>query len=237
MGFIQHDTSNIILDAVLTDTGRQFLSRNDGSFSIVKFALGDDEVDYTIIKKFGRTVGKEKIEKNTPVFEAQTNGSLALKNRLVSVSNPNLIRLPTLSLTGEGLDSTGTVVSMGNSTLKSRALTISQAISNEDSIDVELRDQIFIVELDNRFLQVASQTPDNIDNNQRSSFLLQRDSSETSLGGSKLSFTTSVKTISDSMFSIFGTTSNKQLIRTYVKVSGLQSGAVKEFEVQITKGS
>lgn len=237
MGFIQHDTSNIILDAVLTDTGRQFLSRNDGSFSIVKFALGDDEVDYTIIKKFGRTVGKEKIEKNTPVFEAQTNGSLALKNRLVSVSNPNLIRLPSLSLTGEGLDSTGTVVSMGNSTLKSRSLTISQTISNEDSIDVELRDQIFIVELDNRFLQVASQTPDNIDSNQRSSFLIQRDSSETSLGGSKLTFTASVKTISDSMFSIFGTTSNKQLIRTYVKVAGLQSGAVKEFEVQITKGS
>lgn len=237
MGFLQHDTNNIILDAVLTDTGRQFLARNDGSFSIVKFALGDDEVDYTIIRKFGRTVGKEKIEKNTPVFEAQTNPSLALKNRLVSVSNPNLIRLPTLSLTGEGLDSTGTVVSMGNTTLKTRSLTISQAISNEDTIDVELRDQIFIVELDNKVLQITSQTPDNVDGSQRASFLLQRDASETSLGGSKLSFTLSVKTITDAMFTIYGTTSNKLLIRTYVKVTGLQSGAVKEFEVQITKGS
>lgn len=237
MGFIQHDTNNIILDAVLTDTGRQFLARNDGSFSIVKFAMGDDEVDYTIIRKFGRTIGKEKIEKNTPVFEAQTNTSLALKNRLVSVSNPNLIRLPTLSLTGEGLDSTGTVVSMGNTTLKTRSVTVAQTISNEDTIDVELRDQIFIVELDNRFLQISSQTPDNVDGNQRASFLLQRDSTETSLGGSKLTFTLSVKTITDAMFTIFGTTSNKLLIRTYIKVSGLQSGAVKEFEVQITKGS
>jgi hypothetical protein len=237
MGFLQHDTNNIILDAVLTDTGRQFLARNDGSFSIVKFAMGDDEVDYTIIRKFGRTIGKEKIEKNTPVFEAQTNTSLALKNRLVSVSNPNLIRLPTLALTGEGLDSTGTVVSMGNMTLKTRSLSISQTISNEDTIDVELRDQIFIVELDNRFLQITSQSPDNIDGNQRASFLLQRDATETSLGGSKLTFTLSVKTITDAMFTIFGTTSNKLLVRTYVKVSGLQSGAVKEFEVQITKGS
>lgn len=237
MGFLQHDTNNIILDAVLTDTGRQFLAKNDGSFSIVKFALGDDEVDYTIIRKFGRTVGKEKIEKNTPVFEAQTSSGLALKNRLVSVSNPNLIRLPTLSLSGEGLDTTGTVVSMGNTTLKTRSLTISQVISNEDTIDVELRDQIFVVELDNKFLQITSQTPDNVNGSQRASFLLQRDSTETSLGGSKLTFTLSVKTITDAMFTVYGTTSNKTLIRTYVKISGLQSGAVKEFEIQITKGS
>ena len=71
MGYLDHSTNNIIVDAVLTDIGREFLARNDGSFSIVKFALGDDEVDYTMIQKFGRTVGKEKIEKNTPVFEAQ----------------------------------------------------------------------------------------------------------------------------------------------------------------------
>ena len=87
MGFLDHSTNNIILDAVLTDVGRQFLSRNDGSFSIVKFALGDDEIDYSIIKKFGRTVGKEKIEKNTPVLEALTQGNLGLKYRLVPVTN------------------------------------------------------------------------------------------------------------------------------------------------------
>jgi hypothetical protein len=63
MGFLDHSTNNIILDAVLTDTGRKFLSRNDGSFSITKFALGDDEVDYGVIKKYGRTVGKERLRK------------------------------------------------------------------------------------------------------------------------------------------------------------------------------
>ena len=35
MGFLQNDTNNIIVDAVLTDLGREFLARNDGSFSIV----------------------------------------------------------------------------------------------------------------------------------------------------------------------------------------------------------
>ena len=51
MGFLDHSTNNIIVDAVLTDLGRKRLSQNDGSFSIVKFALGDDEIDYSIIKK------------------------------------------------------------------------------------------------------------------------------------------------------------------------------------------
>ena len=50
MGFLDQSTNNIILDAVLTDKGREFLSRNDGSFNIAKFAFGDDEVDYTIIE-------------------------------------------------------------------------------------------------------------------------------------------------------------------------------------------
>ena len=63
MGYLDGSTNNIILDAVLTDVGRQFLARNDGSFSIHKFALGDDEVNYDVISKYGRTVGKEKIEK------------------------------------------------------------------------------------------------------------------------------------------------------------------------------
>ena len=79
MGFLDHSTNNIILDAVLTDKGRELLSRNDGSFQIVKYALSDDEVDYTVIEKFGRTVGKEKIEKNTPVLEAVTTSNLAQK--------------------------------------------------------------------------------------------------------------------------------------------------------------
>lgn len=153
MGFLDHSTNNIIVDAVLTDTGRAFLARNDGSFSIVKFALGDDEVDYTIIEKFGRTVGKEKIEKNTPIFEAQTSGNLALKYKLVSVSNPNLVRLPSMSLAGDGLDSSGTTLSMTRTgSGSSVTLTITQEIQNESSIDVELRDQAFIVKVPSRFL-------------------------------------------------------------------------------------
>ena len=75
MGFLDNSTNNIIVDAVLTDLGRELLAQNDGSFSIVKFAFGDDEVDYGIIKKFGRTVGKEgkkeEVEESTPAEEEE----------------------------------------------------------------------------------------------------------------------------------------------------------------------
>lgn len=232
MGFLDNSTNNIILDAVLTDTGRQFLARNDGSFSIVKFALGDDEVDYTIIKKFGRTVGKEKIEKNTPVFEALTNQNFGQKFKLVSVSNPNLIRFPTLSLIG-GSD----IIEMGRNNNRQERVVVEQTILNESTIDIELRDQAFEIELSNLFLQVAGNSPDNIDGSQRAKYLLPRDSAQTSQGGSRLTFTIELKSISDAQFTVFGTFQNKSQIRTFVKVTGLQSGAVREFEVRIDKNT
>lgn len=237
MGYQQQDTNNIIMDAALTDVGRKLLAKNDGSFSIVKFAVGDDEVDYRIIQQFGRTVGKEKIEKNTPVFEALTNGAYAQKHRCISLSNPNLIRLPKLSLAGGlGVDSTNNVVAIGTTTNKTRQLTVQQAIGGgETSIDVELRDQSFIIELDNRFIQILSRAPDNVDVQQRATYILSRDTSETSIGGSQVTFTVGVKAITESQYQIYGAKFNKSLISTFVKISGVQSGAVKEFEIQISK--
>lgn len=234
MGFLQGDTNNIILDAVLTDTGRQFIARNDGSFSVVKFAVADDEVDYGIIQKYGRTVGKEKIEKNTPIFEALTNGSLAQKYSCISISNGNLIRLPILTFSGEGVDATNKTLSIGNTTVKRRTLTIYQDITDESSIDVELRDQAFIVEVSNQFLQVVGAAPDNIDAQQRATYILTRDSGETAVGGSRVTFTLATKAISDSQFQIYGATYNKNQINTFVRISGVQSGSVLEFTVQIT---
>ena len=49
MAFLDN-SGDIILDAVLTDTGRARLAKGDGSFRIAKFALGDDEVDYSLYR-------------------------------------------------------------------------------------------------------------------------------------------------------------------------------------------
>lgn len=237
MGILDNSTNNIILDAVLTNKGRELIARGSRAFSVTKFAVSDDEIDYSIIRKYGRTVGSEKIEKNTAVFEALTNQAVAQKYRCISVSNPNLIRLPSLELTGEGVDSETSIVSIGSSTVRSRNLSFFQTILNESSIDIELRDQSFIVELDSKFLQVVGRAPDDIDSQSRAKYIIPRDAGETSLGGSRVSFVLATKSIGESMFSIFGEQFNKNLISTFVRVSGIQSGAVKEFEVQIDKVS
>lgn len=89
MGFLDHSTNNIIVDAVLTDVGREKLAAATTAENFVAaYAFADDEVDYTIIKKYGTIVGKEKIEKNTPIFEASTNAELGVKYYLSTSDNP-----------------------------------------------------------------------------------------------------------------------------------------------------
>ena len=48
MAFLDN-SGDIILDAVLTDTGRMRLAKGDGSFRIAKFAPFDDEIDYSTL--------------------------------------------------------------------------------------------------------------------------------------------------------------------------------------------
>jgi hypothetical protein len=234
MGYLDNSTNNLILDAVLTDVGRQFLARNDGSFSIHKFALGDDEVNYGIVAKYGRTVGAEKIEKNTPIFEALTNQAIAQKYRLISVSNPNLLRLPAMSLTGDAnVDGLNNVITLGRQTQQTSNVTVQQTIQNETTIDVELRDQTFIVDVPNLFVQILKNTPENIDGNQRATYILNRSPAENAFGGSSVQFTLSVKSLSTALFTVYGTTADKTIINAFMKVTGVQSGAVQDIGIVI----
>jgi hypothetical protein len=234
MGFLDHSTNNIIIDAVLTDTGRRFLAKNDGSFSIVKFALGDDEVDYSTISKYGRTVGKERIEKNTPVFEAQTIGDKALKNRLISVSNPNLLRLPTLEVeSGTTAGSTSIAMTTTGGTTGQKTVTLQQALANEQSIDAELRDQAFLVRINNQFLGLQGLTPSNIDNDGIATYIVVRDATSGPKSGSMLKLRFQTKSITQSQFDIYGSVSNKDQITTVATAAGIQSGALLSLSITI----
>jgi len=241
MGFLDHSTNNIILDAVLTDTGRQFLSKNDGSFSLFKFALGDDEINYGIITKYGSSVGREKVEKNTPIFEALTNQAHSQKYKLVSVSNPNLIRLPNFSFSGDSSVSGNNVTlynTGGTRGLKTASsIVLEQAVLNETSIDVELRDQVFLVDVPNLFLRINDGriTPNNVDNQQRAYYTLTRTSTSNTSGGSILSFTIGVKSLTQTLYDVYGFGTSKNVIKTYVRVTGMQSGAVKDISVDINQ--
>ena len=237
MGFLDHSTNNIIIDAVLTDTGRRMLARNDGSFSIVKFAFGDDEVDYTIIQKFGRTVGKEKIEKNTPVFEAQTTGDQALKYKCVSLSNPALTIMPTLSLT-----STSSAVRLTSATGGGRTtLTFEQQTQSGTTIDTELVDQAFTVKCDSRFLQLpAVRGTPTVDSNHQASYVVIRSGLNNS-NGATLSLIISKKNITSTQYGIYSTTATTTAgtreIKTVLTVTGMQSGVQQQIPVTITEST
>ena len=95
MAFLDN-SGDIILDAVLTDTGRMRLAKGDGSFNIVKFALGDDEINYELYDK-NHASGSAYYDieiLQSPVLEAFTNNTSTLKSKLLSISRTNLLYLP-----------------------------------------------------------------------------------------------------------------------------------------------
>tara|TARA_R110000824_G_scaffold399263_1_gene604527 strand:+ start:56612 stop:57550 length:939 start_codon:yes stop_codon:yes gene_type:complete len=99
MGFLDN-SGDIILDAVLTDTGRMRLARGDGSFKIVKFAFGDDEINYNLYDK-SHASGSAYYDieiLQTPILEAFTNNASSMKSKLISLSRTNLLYLPVMKL-------------------------------------------------------------------------------------------------------------------------------------------
>ena len=99
MGFLDN-SGDIILDAVLTDTGRARLAKGDGTFRIAKFALGDDEIDYALYDN-SNSSGSAYFDLEilqTPVLEAFTNNTANLNSKLISIARTNLLYLPTMAV-------------------------------------------------------------------------------------------------------------------------------------------
>tara|TARA_R110002012_G_scaffold298915_1_gene497617 strand:- start:1698 stop:2366 length:669 start_codon:yes stop_codon:yes gene_type:complete len=99
MGYL--DNSSITVDAILTKRGRELLSRNDGSFRITQFALGDDEIDYTLFNENhpnGTQYAAEAIE-NMPLIEAIPDGTNAMKSQLITLSRGKSL-LPYITIEG-----------------------------------------------------------------------------------------------------------------------------------------
>ena len=103
MAFLDN-SGDIILDAVLTDTGRMRMAKGDGSFRIVKFALGDDEINYELFNK-DHASGSAYYDlevMQTPVLEAFTDNAASMKSKLVSIPRNNLLYLPVIKLNEGG---------------------------------------------------------------------------------------------------------------------------------------
>lgn len=99
MAFLDN-SGDIILDAVLTDTGRARLAKGDGTFKIVKFALADDEIDYELYND-SHPSGSAYFDLEvlqTPVLEAFTNNASSMKHKLVSIPRTTLLYMPVIRL-------------------------------------------------------------------------------------------------------------------------------------------
>ena len=103
MAFLDN-SGDIILDAVLTDTGRMRMAKGDGTFRITKFALADDEINYALYEK-NNASGSAYYDLQilqSPVLEAFTNNGSTMKSKLLSITRQDLLYLPMLKLFTQG---------------------------------------------------------------------------------------------------------------------------------------
>ena len=237
MGYLDHSTNNIILDACLTDYGRQKLSLSDGAFNITHYALGDDEVDYRLIKRYGRTVGKEKIEKNTPIFEASTNQNIALKYKLIGVEANGAplssVYLPILKTTS--------IIDLTQVERTSARVTVELYFNNKtgSSVPTEMIQQSYKIKISDRFFMLTDPQGGTItslgndaksgDPNRITTYTFTPSSSATSI-----TFTVSAKTTIDSTtLSIYGKSTgvSKRKITSYMTIIGERHGCTIDIPV------
>ena len=85
MGYL--DNTSVTIDAILTLKGRELLAKGGNSFNITQFAVGDDEIDYSLWNPdhpLGTNYYGTIIE-NMPITEAIPDETQALKYKLVTL--------------------------------------------------------------------------------------------------------------------------------------------------------
>ena len=92
-------STSVVVDAILTKKGRELLARNDGSFQITQFSLGDDEIDYTLYNPShpsGSAFYGEAIEA-MPIIQAYPNDQEILKYKLITLPR-GTAKIPVISI-------------------------------------------------------------------------------------------------------------------------------------------
>lgn len=243
MGFLNHATNNIIIDAVLTDYGREALSRNDGSFKIARFRLADDEVDYSIVEQYGIPLGKEKIEKNTPVFEALTSENLSLKYPLISLDNNTntVFAYPEIVLDNTSLPIQITTYSGSPASVKSAIINIKTSINQDTDFDLysaNLVDDYFKVKVFNKLLKVTNGSLSGEPKGDISTYIVKNtglsDTSEFSgQVASKISVT-AIGVTNDSSFNYYSLENDRTKIKTQIQIVGNRTNSTLIVPITIT---
>jgi|11_taG_2_1085331.scaffolds.fasta_scaffold05024_3 hypothetical protein len=233
MGFLNHSTNNIIIDAVLTEKGRELLSKNNNSFEISYFSFGDDEVDYSTITKYGKVIGKEKIEKNTPIFEAITDEQSAIKYPVLNITGAeNLQYMPVIV----DNDSSAQYYSIASNSQNANNIsnttvaninfkTSISGVTNSFVLNSTLVDEFFYVSMNRKLLRLTNSTgtvngSNIIYNISSTNPLTNPDFGNQKNGSIKISTSGD---FNSGMYDLYGSSDN--VIRTEVLIAGSNSGA------------
>ena len=212
MGYL--DNSSITVDAILTKRGRELLSQGGtGAFNITQFALGDDEIDYTLFNEDhpnGSQYSGEAIE-NMPLIEAIPDGENIMIHKLITL-NSGTSKLPLIT------------VGMAKVTLNLGASTqITPSTLNFNDISAQSEPSGYMATLaDRRLLAKFGGT-----STQQVSMITNRTAfSQTVIASTSISLTALNST------SLFGT--NSKLLTT-LTIEGRDTGARVTIPVEISK--
>lgn len=99
MGYL--DNSTVTVDAILTLKGRELLAKGNNAFNITQFALGDDEIDYSLWNT-DHPLGTDYygiIIENMPITEAIPDETQALRSKLITLPK-STTNVPVVSVAG-----------------------------------------------------------------------------------------------------------------------------------------
>tara|TARA_B110000090_G_scaffold203356_1_gene247817 strand:- start:58 stop:729 length:672 start_codon:yes stop_codon:yes gene_type:complete len=220
MGYLNNAV--ITVDAILTTKGREALSRNDGSFQITQFALGDDEIDYTLYNPnhpSGSAYYGEAID-NMPLLEAFPSELQIMKYKLTTLPR-GTSKLPVLDLGYAAITmKQGAQLSITPQTLN--------YLGNEQTFETSGYSAIIgDIRLLSTFVGQG----------------IQSTAASNANANATVTIGTSVsKTIIGTQFNLTATTVNtlfgaNRILRTTLTVTGLDSGARLTIPVTITKQS
>ena len=210
MGYL--DNISITVDAILTKRGRELLSQGGlGAFNITQFALGDDEIDYTLFNEDhpnGSQFAGEAIE-NMPLIEAIPDEGNIMIHRLITL-NSGTSKLPIVTANVSKI-----TLNLG----ASFALQPSTLNFNDVSAQSEPSGYLYTI-ADRRLLSSFGGQTSAANLTSRTQF------SQTIAGGNSISMTALNST------SLFG---NNQKLLTTITVEGRDTGARITIPVEISK--
>ena len=216
MGYL--DNSSITVDAILTRRGRELLSSAGGAgFQITQFALGDDEIDYSLYNENhpdGSQYYGEAIE-NLPIIEAFPDENNIMRHKLITLARG------TTKIAILNVADTNPIINIGASYNLSPTTNNFNALNNvsEASYIFQIADRRLFTSIVGNGGAGATSVSNNVSTGERTGVTVR---------GQQLSLT------AINSNTLFG---DKTTITTVITVQGINSGAKLTIPITITKDS